>query len=394
MRLEPSRMQTLPARIGINALFLEPHMGGLEAYVRELVGELISQAPGVRFTVYCNPAGEAHLQREDWASQARIVAPPLLGRRGLRALSELTVLGVIAGRDVDLLHSLGMTGPLRTRAVNIVTVADVTWLRRGPANPSERLWRLVVPAIARRADRVIAISQAGARDIEHFLRVPSERVDVTLLGHAIDPRTEPLPAKEVRRRFSLGEAPVVLMVGTRKPHKNLPRLIAAMPEVLRACPDAVLVLAGHPQRGYEEQLQAEVDRLGMRQHIVSLAFVEADELEGLYATATCFVLPSTNEGFGLPVLEAMARGVPVACSNVSSLPEAGGDGARYFDPYDVSDIARAIIEILSDEQLADHLIAAGRRQAASLTWGHTAERTLASYERAWRARGWRDAPRR
>jgi glycosyltransferase involved in cell wall biosynthesis len=385
-------MRTLPGRIGINALFLEPHMGGLEAYVRELVGELIGQAPDVRFTVYCNPAGETLLQAEAWASQARIVAPPLLGRRGLRALSELTALGVLAGRDVDLLHSLGMTGPLRTRAVNVVTVADVTWLRRAPANPSERLWRLVVPAIARRADRVIAISQAGARDIEHFLRVPSERIDVTLLGHA-DPRAEPLPAKAVRRRFSLGESPVVLMVGTRKPHKNLERLIAAMPEVLRACPDAVLVLAGHPQRGYEEQLQSEVDRFGMTQHIVSLSFVETDELEGLYAAASCFVLPSTNEGFGLPILEAMARGVPVACSNVSALPEAGGDGARYFDPHDVSDIARAVIEILTDKQLADQLTAAGRRQAASRTWAHTAERTLASYERAWTARGSRGAAR-
>jgi alpha-1,3-rhamnosyl/mannosyltransferase len=121
-------------------------------------------------------------------------------------------------------------------------------------------------------------------------------------------------------------------------------------------------------------------------NVAFLPFVDAAELEGLYGAAACFVLPSTNEGFGLPVLEAMGRGVPVACSNVASLPEVAGDAALYFDPLDVSEIARAIVEILADRKLARRLIAAGHRQEARLTWAHTAESTLASYERAWQTR--------
>jgi alpha-1,3-rhamnosyl/mannosyltransferase len=113
-----------------------------------------------------------------------------------------------------------------------------------------------------------------------------------------------------------------------------------------------------------------------------LGFVDASELEGLYAAASLFVLPSHNEGFGLPVLEAMARGVPVACSSVSALPEVGGDAARYFDPESPEQIGTVIAELLSDEHARHQMAQDGRRRAAQMTWAQTADATLESYRRA------------
>lgn len=382
----PAERPALPPRIGINAVFLMPGMGGLDTYVQELVPELVRLAPDVRFAIFCSPAGAAHLRQLSWADEVELVTHPMLGRRGLKAVSELTLLGVLAGRRVDLLHSAGMTAPLRTRAVNVVMIADVIWMLGPPANATFRLWRLLVPPLARRADRIITISDAAADQIELHLHVPRDRIDVTLLGHAMHtPRTQ-LPEEQLRARFALGDRTIVLTVAARRPHKNLLRLIAAMPAVLDTRPETVLVLCGAPT-AHDVELRASARRVGVADNVAFLPFVDPVELEGLYAAAACFVLPSITEGFGLPLLEAMGRGVPVACSNVSALPEVADDAAHYFDPLDVSDIARAITDILVDRSLAERLVAAGRRRESSLTWERTAARTLESYERAWRSRG-------
>ncbi|HWC85620.1 MAG TPA: glycosyltransferase family 1 protein, partial [Solirubrobacteraceae bacterium] len=370
----------LPARIGINAIFLLPGMGGLDTYVRELVPELVRAAPEARFALFCSPAGERYLREFDLAGEVELVSHPLFGVRGLKALTELTVLGALAGRRVELLHSVALTAPLRTRAVSVVTIADVTWMLGRAPDVTTRLWRLIVPPVARRADRVIAISRAGAEHIVEHLHVPAERIDVTLLGHARTRRADPIPEVELRRRFALGKGPIVLMVGTRKPHKNLMRLLAAMPAVRAAHPEVTLVLAGNPT-AHEEELRRQAHGLGLGHHVAFLPFVEPAELEGLYATASCFVLPSLNEGFGLPLLEAMGRGVPTACSNVSALPEVAGDAARYFDPARVEEIAGALVELLGDPALREELSARGRAREAQVTWRATAEATLSSYAR-------------
>jgi glycosyltransferase involved in cell wall biosynthesis len=375
----------LPSRIGINAVFLMPGMGGLDTYMQELVPALLGLAPEVRFSIFCTAVGERHLRRLDWAEEVEFVTHPLLGPRGLKAFTELTVLGALASRRVDLLHNVAFTAPLWTRAVNVVMIADVTWILETQPDPSMRLWRLIVPPLARRADRVIAISNAGAEHIERYLRVPRDRIDVTLLGYARHGTIQPVPDRQLRGQLSLPDGPIVLSVASRRPHKNLLRLVAALPMVLEARPDTILVLCGNPT-AHDVELRAEASRLGLDDRVILLPFVEPAVLEGLYAAAACFVMSSLNEGFGLPVIEAMGRGVPVACSNVSAMPEVAAGGARLFDPLDVGDIGRAIVEILTDTELAARLIEAGTRQAASLTWERTAERTLECYERAWRDR--------
>jgi glycosyltransferase involved in cell wall biosynthesis len=372
--------------VGLNALFLEPPMGGLETYVRAIVPELVRLAPEVRFSVVCNARGRELLRREEWGDEVQLVSHPLLGVRGLKALTELSVLGAIASHQVDLLHSVASTAPLRTRAANVVMVPDVIWLLAPDEDNTAtmRLWRLIVPTIARRADRVIAISHSACEEIVEHLGVPRERIDVTPLGPGLSSPGAPTPEPALRSRLSLGSGPIVLAVSAKKVHKNLARLIEAMSEVVKSEPAATLVLPGWPTP-HEQELRELAAGLGMASRVAFPPYLEAADLEGLYAAATCFVCPSLMEGFGLPVLEAMRRGVPVACSNVSAMPEVAGDAACYFDPRRTSEIAGAISRLLADRELAARLAVAGRERARGFSWAATAERTLECYERAWHA---------
>jgi glycosyltransferase involved in cell wall biosynthesis len=373
----------LPPRIGINAVFLEPRMGGVETYLRELVPELVRIAPQTSFSVYCSHRGCRYLERQGWAG-APLVTHPLLGRRGTKALTELTVLGCLAGREVDLLHSVAMTAPLRTRAVNVVTLADVTWILA--PDPGERwtarLWRVVVPPVARRADRVIVHSQAAADHVIEYLRVPRERIDVIAHGQGLVEHAAPTPEGQLRSRLGLGQGPVVLTVSAKKVHKNLERLVRAMVGVVERWPDAVLVMPGNPT-AHERELRELATELQLGANVAFPGYVDAADLEGLYALASCFVFASVNEGFGIPILEAMRRGVPVACARASALPEVAGDAALYFDPYSVSDIARALSDLLGDPGLAARLVERGRERQAMFTWERAARDTLESYARAW-----------
>jgi glycosyltransferase involved in cell wall biosynthesis len=375
-----------PLRAGINAIFLEPGMGGLETYVLELVPALLASGESLRLTVLCNRRGRGLIERQTWASSVELMTPRA-SRRGLRAMYELGPLGGLAGRRFDVLHSPALTAPLRTRAANVVVLADATWITvpdmgRGQA-ATVRLWRAVVPTIARRADRVIAISGASARDIENHLGVRPDRIDVIPLGYAGAPRTAPTREAELRERLALGDGPIVLNVGAKKIHKNQMRLVQAMPRVREAVPGARLVLAG-AVTPHERELRAEAERLGLSDSVAFPGYVATEDLEGLYAAASVFAFPSLNEGFGLPLLEAMGRDLAIVTSSVSALPEVAGDAALLVEPESVEEIADAIARLLTDPDLRVRLTTAGRRRLELFSWERTAEQTLASWRRAMR----------
>jgi glycosyltransferase involved in cell wall biosynthesis len=372
------------SRVGINAVFLRPRMGGLETYVRRLVPELVRQRPDVRFSLFLNHEGREYLAGEDWFREVDVITHPLLGRRWFCALSELTLLGELARRRrLDVLHSVAMTGPLSVRAAHVVMVGDVTWLHdpESTGRLTATLWKTVVPPVARRAQRVLTFSEATRRDLSEQFGLPVEKIDVVPLGYGVGEPAEPTSAVELEQRFGLGDARVILSVSAKRTHKNLMRLIRALALVRARVPAAVLVLPGNPTR-HEEELKAEARTLGLAEAVRFPAYVGAADLEGLYRLASVVVFPSLREGFGLPILEAMRRGVPVACSNVSSLPEVGGKAVHYFDPLDDGAIADALIEVLTDPQLARRLVEAGLERANSFTWERTANGTLSSYERA------------
>lgn len=375
----------IPVRPAINAVFLEPGMGGLETYVRELTPELLRAAPGMRLTIVCNPIGRELLAAEPWADEVELLVHPLIGRRGTRAISELTVLGALASRRFDVLHSVALTGPLRTRAAHVVVLADVTWIVEPTYGKGQsatvRLWQALVPQVARRADRVIAISRAGAAHVQEHLGLAADRIDVVPLAHGVRVTAQPLAEDELRRRFGLGEGRLVLTVGAKKVHKNQIALIRALPALRERHPDATLVLAGAPTP-HEEELRSEAARLGVDGAVRFLGYVSDKELEGLYRAATVFALPSLNEGFGIPLLEAMARDVPVACANVSALPEVVGDAALQFDPRAPDEIADVLARLLEDAALRAELVRRGRGRLDVFSWQRTAQGTLESWSRA------------
>jgi glycosyltransferase involved in cell wall biosynthesis len=368
--------------LGINAIFLQRGLGGLETYVTSLVPELLELRPQLRITIYVNPDGRDLLLGKPWVDQVRLATLPILGTRGLRALTEVFALGAIAAHDdVNLLHSVAMLGPLRIRRPHVVTIGDAIWiLDRGTVGRlTTAIWSAFVPRVARRADRVLTFSEASRQDLVENIGVQDDRIDVVPLGPGAQPEVA-VPEAELRRRYDLGSAEVILSVSAKKPHKNLVRLVRAFAQVRRRF-DAVLVIPGEPTP-HEAELVSEAQQLGVGDAVRLPPYIEADELEGLYRLASCFVFPSQREGFGLPVLEAMRRGVPVACAKTSALPEVAGDAARYFDPQSEEEIAAAITEIIGDEAFARRLVEAGHKRAVLFDWARTAEATLASYDRA------------
>ncbi len=186
------------------------------------------------------------------------------------------------------------------------------------------------------------------------------------------------PEGELRDRFEVGDGPIVLSVAQKRRYKRLDTLIRALAELDSS---VWLVLPGTPTP-HEEELRALAVQLGVEDRVRFPGWVSEEDLNGLYRVATCFVLPSRIEGFGLPIVEAMRHGTPVACSNRSALPEVAGDAALLFDPDDQAAVTAAVRSLLDDASLREQLVQRGRRRSRELTWEQTAASTLDSYNRA------------
>jgi glycosyltransferase involved in cell wall biosynthesis len=266
----------------------------------------------------------------------------------------------------------------------VVTVHDLIYARFPEAHAGMRDlgMRVLVPLAVRRSDRVIVDSDSTRHDLVELLGTPAERIDVVPLGIGALERSEPLPERELRMRLGLGERSVVLSLSAKRPHKNLIALIGALARI-PAARRPLLVLPGYVTT-HEADLRERASALDVEDDIRFLGWVPDEELEGLWQVADAFIYPSLYEGFGLPVLEAMARGVPVACSKASSLPEVAGDAALIFDPNDESAIAAALERLLTDTVEAGRLRERGLKRTQLFTWERTARMTLESYRRALR----------
>lgn len=375
-------------RVGLNLLYLVPgRVGGSEVYARELVGAIARARPELELLAFANREGAPSFSTARWPANVRVVRMPVDGAdKPRRIASELAHLPHVARRHgVDLLHSLGTTGPILTAGVpHVLSILDLIYAHYPETFPTAARLGLqaVVGPAARRADRVVTISEAVKRDVVERLRVPAERVDAVLLGYGAERlRSAPAPEAVLRERFGLGDGRVVLCVSAALVHKNLPRLIDAFAQLGDGFEDCRLVLVGHSGRD-EEELRRHADASGVGDRIVQTGWIESDELEGLYALATCCAYPSLHEGFGMPPLEAMVRDVPLACSNATSLPEVVGDAAELFQPTDVAAIRAAVARLLTDERRAAELVERGRERVRAFTWSRCAEGVLASYERA------------
>ncbi len=246
---------------------------------------------------------------------------------------------------------------------------------------------------AKKAQRVLTISNSSKFAIIKEYKIPEDKVIVVYPG--IKPARLPagqagpaggptvyrepkvLSMNTVKAKYGISDK-FILFVGTLQPRKNIVRLIEAFAKVLsqeKIPKNLQLLIVGKKGWLYEEILRKPKE-LGIEEKVKFLDFVSDDELAVLYNNALCFILPSLYEGFGLPVLEAMKHGCPVITSNVSSLPEAGGDAAIYIDPEDINDLTEKILKLITNEKLRQELIEKGKKQAAKFSWEKTATETL------------------
>lgn len=370
--------------VGLNLIFLTPgQTGGMEVYARELIPALVQEAPEVSFTAFVNREAAA-AEDAPWGQLIRSLTVPVNARsRPQWVLGEQGPLPLQAARaGVQLLHSLGSTAPAWGSFRRVVTVHDLIYARFPEAHGglAAKGMKVLVPLGVRRSHRVIADSQSTKNDLMQLCRADERRIDVVPLGLGAAERAQPLGEAELRERLRLGSKRVLLTLSAKRPHKNLLALIGALARI-PAERRPTLIMPGYPT-WHERELRQRTEALGLADDVLMLDWISAPELEGLWKLADAFVYPSLYEGFGLPVLEAMARGVPVACSNASSLPEVAGDAALLFDPCSEDQIASAVQRLLGDEGLAQRFAQAGIAQAARFTWKSTAKLTLAVYERA------------
>ena len=280
--------------------------------------------------------------------------------------------------------------PPHTPLARVVTVHDVSFLRHPEwfTRRHRALLNVGVRYSARLAQRVIVPSLHTRDEVRELLHVPYERIVVTpeAADEAFRPLDEPAIARTLERLHI--PRPYVLAVGNLQPRKNLTRLLAAWRRLVRDGQSdgwKLVVVGGN--HGMRDPVEASVESLGIAGSVHLTGYLPHADLPALYAGASAFVFPTLYEGFGLPLLEAMACGAPVACSRVASLPEVAGDAAAFFDPRDTGDIAATLGALLADEGLRAALRARGLRRAAQFSWRACARATVGAYEQAAQERG-------
>ena len=381
-------------RVGIDARFLtHPQVGGFKTYTEELVSGLARVDRGNEYVVYVDrPATGATTLPTPPNFTYRILRSPLpvIGT----AFREQVLVARQAARDgLDVLHEPCLTAPLSLRSPLVLTVHDTFWLdgRRHVRGSRHALHHSVLEVyqrwVGRRATRraavVVTVSHAAGRDIARRLGVPAESLVVTheaaRPGFCRLPRCEDA---ELGLRARGLQRPFVLALSSTDPRKNVAGLLEAydgLPEALRAR-YALVVVWGHAQPAGALGASLQARQAAGRLHL--LQGVTDAELVALYNAATVFVSASREEGFGLPVLEAMACGAPVIAFDNSSVPEVVGDAAVLVRDGSSSELSRRTAEVLADEDLQARLSASGMARAREFSWDRCARQTVAAYERA------------
>jgi len=356
---------------------------GIGRYADELARALIALQPDDEWRLfYVDP-------------QNRLPAPPLdrVARTTLRQSNKRWRLRVLLNsysrRAMDsqlcthggLFHATDHLLPPLAHTRSVFTLHDLTVLKFPAAHTqlNRRFLSWMLPRFLRAADAVIADSHCTKQDALQLYHLPADRVHVVHLG--VDARFKPIAAAAARRvqeRYQLPER-FILAVSTIEPRKNLIVLLEAYQALCQRQPDVQLVIAG--KRGWHsEPFFERLRALGLTGKVRLLGFVPDEDLPALYSLAEVFAFPSVYEGFGLPVLEAMACGTPVICSNTSSLPEVAGEAALQIAPADVQAWAEALEQIGSNGALRASLRERGLKQAARFTWENTARQTYAIYQ--------------
>lgn len=359
-------------RVLVDLLFFTGRRGGMETYVREVYSRFPAAA-GVELVGFASK--ELAATGAAWFP-GRLIDSGISGEdRVAWARGELLAVDRAARKvGADLIHAPANVGPFRPRVPVVLTVHDLLPFRHPEYVPGaySGILRWMVSTAARRARRIITVSESSRRDIVELLGIDEAQVEVTPLAASAPPAITPTPR----------DPATLLFIGNRMPHKNVGVVLEAL---------ALLPPESRPRfvatgTSDSDPLTADVRRLRLDESVELRAWVDDEELERLYATATAFVLPTRFEGFGLPVLEAMERGCPVICSDLPVLREVAGDAAVYVDTTSATALASAIRDLLGDPDELVRRAEAGRMRAGDFSWERAAQQTAAVLQRAFDAR--------
>lgn len=380
MKIGINGFEAVMPRFGFDVKTGLPNRVGSSEVCFELLSEIEKLDQKNSYTIYlpCKPTPDLPKERENW--YYKVVS----GSR----LWTLLALNKVVNQDMpDVFWSPTHYAPLMLKVPLVLTILDVSYKHFPKMFSKKDLYKLSLwgKYSVRRADRITTISQASKDDIINEYHVQPEKVAVVSVGIRDIIKTD-MAKEEVFKRH-LVETPYILFVGTIQPRKNLARLIEAFSQVKKSNDsekDLNLVIIGRRGWQFEETFEAP-KKYGVSESVNFLENVTDAELPVFYKNAELFVLPSLYEGFGLPILEAMRYGCPVITSNVSSLPEAGGDAAAYFDPTDVEDMADVIKKVLLDKSLREKMIEKGTQHVKKFSWKNSAVEVLKVLEETARA---------
>jgi glycosyltransferase involved in cell wall biosynthesis len=368
-------------RICVNASPAVHHIAGLGRYTQELMAALMAVDSANEYVAFYNRPSEAqvdppldrlphlttNLPTKPWRMSA------LLGHV-LRIPQDRLFPGV------DLFHATDHLLPRLSRVRSVFTLHDLIFRFYPETHKPLNRWFLtfMMPRFLQAADAVIAVSESTKRDAVRLYGIDETKIKVIYEG--VNPRffpASPEAISVVRQKYSLSDS-FILSVGTIEPRKNLTALLEAYRVVRDGGGEFRLVIVGKKGWLYEGFFRR-LRELGLEQEVVFPGFVFDEDLTAFYSAADLFVFPSLYEGFGLPVLEAMACGAPVITSNTSSLPEVAGDAALLIDPNSIEALTDAMKSVMENKQLRDQLRAKGPKQAAKFNWESAARETLAVY---------------
>lgn len=370
-------------RVGIDVSHAAGNRTGTGVYSFRLVESLLRvPRDGIDLLLYGMP-GEGNPFEGVSRPDARFVACP---RRSTTLRTHLSLPRQMMRDGIQLFHSLGYFAPLWWPGRTLVTFHDVNILTQWRAWWDIGIgvdWGVsVANTLAARftADHFIAVSRRAAEEVQATLRVPPQKITVVLQAVAPEYFVPPSPDVTSRLRDRYGLARYFLAVGVFSPIKNFEGVLKAFAPLAAVHADLRCVIVGRDPGSYHPTLDRLVRELGIGDRVVFTGYLPEEELIALYAAATGFVFPSFSEGFGLPIVEAMAAGAPVITSNRSVMPEVAGDAALLVDPADVSSIREAMSCLLGSERLRSDLTRRGRARAARRSWDEVARETLSVYE--------------
>lgn len=373
------------SRIAIDYTPAYEQGGGIGRYVRELTAALAVEDPVTNYRLFVAGSKREQLPNPpglnfDW--RPTILTPRWLARIWQRA--QLPLPAEVFTGLVDLFHATDFVlPPTLPQTRSLLTVHDLSFIRvPDAASPSLRRYlEAVVPHSVERADHVLADSQATKDDLMAIYRTPADKISVLYSG--VDGRfgrvTDEMALQDVLDRHDLKDIKYVLSVGTVQPRKNYSRAIRALSKIRDQGIDLHYAVAGGP--GWlEDEMYRSIRETAMEDRVHILGFVPDEDLPALYSGARALLAVSLYEGFGLPVLEAMACGTPVITSNLSSLPEVAGGTGILVDPLDTEAISAAIMRTLSDAALRQQLVAAGLKHVKRFSWASAANQLKSIYD--------------